>query len=253
MIEFYSSFNLNFIQFVQVILCAIAIGMAKTGLGGLGLLVVPIMAGVFGVKSSTGILLILLILGDFLGVGFYHRYANINILLKLIPSTTLGILAGVAIGQWINDEQFGILFLGIIFIAISMTYLQTEKNNDHKNTNIIFTTLIGIFGGLSTMIGNAAGPILTIYLLYMGCDKNKFIGTAAWFFLIVNLIKLPFHYFVWKTINKSILLFDISLFPFILIGGLLGVSLVKMIPEKPYKVFLFVSVIISTLSFMDLF
>ena len=83
MIEFYSSFNFNSIQWIQVAFCAIGIGMAKTGLGGIGLLVVPIMASLFGVKSSTGVLLILLILADFLGVGFYHRHANINILIKL--------------------------------------------------------------------------------------------------------------------------------------------------------------------------
>ena len=49
------------------------------------------------------------------------------------------------------------------------------------------------------MIGNAAVPILTIYLLYMGYEKNKFIGTAAWFFLVVNLIKLPFHIIVFRA------------------------------------------------------
>ena len=103
------------------------------------------------------------------------------------------------------------------------------------------------------MIGNAAGPILTIYLLYMGYEKNKFIGTAAWFFLVVNLIKLPFHIIVWKTISISVVLFDISLSPFILIGAFLGVYLVKMIPEKPYKIILIISVLISIVRLIDLY
>ena len=102
MIEFYSSFNFNSIQWIQVAFCAIGIGMAKTGLGGIGLLVVPIMASLIGVKSSTGVLLILLILADFLGVGFYHRHANLNILIKLIPSTAIGIIIGVVMVNYLG-------------------------------------------------------------------------------------------------------------------------------------------------------
>ena len=253
MTEFYLSFNFNAIQWIQVAFCAIGIGMAKTGLGGIGLLVVPIIASLFGVKSSTGVLLILLILADILGVGFYHRHANINILIKLIPSTAIGIITGVVIGEWINEEQFSFIFLGIIFIGISLTFLQLDQKNDSNNLNLIYTTIIGFLGGLATMIGNAAGPILTIYLLYMGYEKNKFIGTAAWFFLVVNLVKLPFHIIVWKTVDISVILFDISLSPFILIGAFLGVYLVKMIPEKPYKIILIVSIIISTVRLIELY
>ena len=253
MIEFYSSFNFNSMQWIQVVFCAIGIGMAKTGLSGIGLLVVPIMASLFGMKSSTGVLLILLILADFLGVSFYHRHANLNILIKLIPSTAIGIIIGVVIGELINEEQFGIIFIGIIFTGITLTFLPFDQKNDSNNRNIIYTTIIAFLGGLATMIGNAAGPILTIYLLYMGYEKNKFIGTAAWFFLVVNLIKLPFHIIVWKTISISVVLFDISLSPFILIGALLGVYLVKMIPEKPYKIILIISVLISIARLIDLY
>ena len=96
------------------------------------------------------------------------------------------------------------------------------------------------------MIGNAAGPIMSIYFLSMGLNKNKFIGTAAWFFLFVNLFKVPFHIFIWNTIDLEIFLFDLSLFPLILIGAIIGVWIVKKIPEKPYKIFVIVSVVLST-------
>ena len=96
------------------------------------------------------------------------------------------------------------------------------------------------------MIGNAEGPIMSIYFLSMGFDKNKFIGTVAWFFLFVNLFKVPMHVFIWKTIDLNILLFDLSLFPFILVGAVTGVWIVKKIPERPYKIFVIVSVILST-------
>jgi len=222
-------------------LCAMGIGMAKTGLGGLGMVVVPVMANIFGAKSSTGILLILLILADFFGVRYYHMHAEIRQLVKLIPSTIFGILTGVLIGDILSDVDFQFL-LGAVIISgalIMVIKVDIKENN-------LFSIAVGFLGGFITMIGNAAGPIMSIYFLSMGFDKNKFIGTAAWFFLFVNLFKVPMHVLIWKTIDLNILLFDLSLFPFILVGAVTGVWIVKKIPERPYKIFVIVSVFLST-------
>ena len=222
-------------------LCAMGIGMAKTGLGGLGMVVVPVMANIFGAKSSTGILLILLILADFFGVRYYHMHADIRQLVKLIPSTIFGILTGVLIGDILSDVDFQFL-LGAVIISGALIMVIKVDIKENK----LFSIAVGFLGGFITMIGNAAGPIMSIYFLSMGFDKNKFIGTAAWFFLFVNLLKVPMHLFIWKTIDLNILLFDLSLFPFILVGAVTGVWIVKKIPERPYKIFVIVSVILST-------
>ena len=222
-------------------LCAIGIGMAKTGLGGLGMIVVPVMANIFGAKSSTGILLLLLIMADFFGVRYYHMHADMRQLVKLIPSTIIGIVTGVFVGDQISDEYFQLLLVIVIISGVLMTVIKVEIK-ERK----IFSIIVGFLGGFVTMIGNAAGPIMSIYFLSMGFNKNKFIGTAAWFFLFVNLFKVPFHIFIWDTIDLDILLFDLTLFPFILIGAIIGVWIVKKIPERPYKVFVIVSVVLST-------
>ena len=222
-------------------LCAIGIGMAKTGLGGLGMLVVPVLANIFGAKSSTGILLILLIMADIFGVRYYHMHADIRQLVKLIPSTIIGIVTGVFVGDQISDEYFQLLLVIVIISGVLMTVIKVEIK-ERK----IFSIIVGFLGGFVTMIGNAAGPIMSIYFLSMGFNKNKFIGTAAWFFLFVNLFKVPFHIFIWNTIDLEIFLFDLSLFPLILIGAIIGVWIVKKIPEKPYKIFVIVSVVLST-------
>ena len=222
-------------------LCAMGIGMAKTGLGGLGMVVVPVMANIFGAKSSTGILLLLLIMADFFCVRYYHMHADIRQLVKLIPSTIIGILTGVLIGDVLSDEDFRLLLAGVIIAGAVMMIIKVDIKE-----NKIFSIVIGFLGGFITMIGNAAGPIMSIYFLSMGFNKNKFIGTAAWFFLFVNFFKVPFHVFIWNTIDLDILLFDLSLFPFILIGAIIGVWIVKKIPERPYKIFVILSVVLST-------
>lgn len=215
--------------------------MAKTGLGGLGMIVVPVLANIFGSKSSTGILLLLLIMADFFGVYYYHRHAELKKIIQLVPSALMGILTGVYVGDKISDMHFQILLGAIIISGALMMIIKIDVKRNKS-----LSLLVGFFGGFITMVGNAAGPIMSIYFLSMGFEKNKFIGTAAWFFLFVNLIKVPFHIIFWKTINIDIFLFDIVLFPLILIGALIGVWIVKKIPEKPYKLFVIASVFLST-------
>jgi len=88
---------------------------------------------------------------------------------------------------------------------------------------------------------------MSIYFLAMGLKKNSFIGTGAWFFLFVNLFKLPFHIFIWETINVKTFLFDLALIPAIVLGAFAGVWIVKKIPEKPYRVIIIVSVVLGAL------
>jgi uncharacterized membrane protein YfcA len=108
----------------------------------------------------------------------------------------------------------------------------------------------GLLGGFSTMIGNAAGPVLSVYLLSMKLPKNYFIGTGAWFFLIINLIKVPLHVFVWHTITVQSFSLNILMLPAIIVGAYLGIRLVKIIPDGPYRIFV---IIITTLTALKLF
>ena len=88
---------------------------------------------------------------------------------------------------------------------------------------------------------------MSIYFLAMGLEKNRFIGTGAWFFLLVNLFKLPFHIFIWETIDTKTFLLDLTLIPTIVIGAFMGVWIVKKIPDKPYRLIVIVSVVIAAI------
>ncbi len=246
MLDIYNPFSLNILEWVQLFLCAIGIGMAKTGLGGIGLLIVPVMAGLFGAKASTGIVLVLLIIADLFGVAYYHQHAEIKNIFRLAPSAIFGIFIGVIAGDIFDEENFKFILSATVLLgAFLLVFQKTEKNSE--KTSKFFTIFVGLLGGFSTMVGNAAGPIMTIYFLSMGFKKNKFIGTAAWFFLLVNLFKVPFQVFIWRTINIEVLIFDLCLFPLIYIGAIAGVWIVKKIPDKPYRIFLIISVFLSTI------
>ena len=246
MFDIIHSYSLKLPELSLIFLSAVAIGMAKTGLGGFGMLTVPIMAGIFGAKPSTGIVLILLIIADFFGVWFYHRHADIKLILKLSPSTIFGILLGILIGDRISDAQFTILLSGILILG-ALVMGANLNNNLKVKPSFLLSFITGSVAGISTMIGNSAGPIMSIYFLAMGLEKNSFIGTGAWFFLFVNLFKLPFHIFIWETIEVKTLLFDLVFIPAIVLGALAGVWIVKKIPEKPYRVIIIISVVFAAL------
>lgn len=225
--------------------------MAKTGLGGLGLLIVPILAGIFGPRASTGILLPMLIMADVFAVWYYHGHANIRLLIKLAPATISGILIAVWVGDLVNDQQFGIILAIIIIMGLAILIWRERKQSAKAIPhNWAFASAVGLTGGFTTMIGNAAGPIMSIYFLSLNLNKNKFIGTLAWFFLLVNIFKVPFHIFVWNTLTVDSIKFNLLVLPVIILGAYIGIKIVKLIPEKPYRIFVVVS---SALAALKLF
>ena len=244
--DFLLPFDLSTSQWIWVIFCALCVGMAKTGLGGLGMLIVPILASVFGPRASTGILLPMLIMADVFAVSYYHQHADLKLLLKLAPATIAGVLFAIWVGDLVSDQTFGTIMAIIIIAGIGiMIWFELKKSKDIIPHNWAFASTAGFLGGFSTMIGNAAGPVMSIYFLSLNLKKNSFIGTGAWFFFLVNLFKVPFHITVWETITWQTFGFNLALFPAILIGVFIGIKVVKLIPEKPYRIFIIVSTVLA--------
>ena len=242
-----ASFHLARDQWFWVILSALLVGMAKTGISGASMLVVPILAGIFGGKHSAGLLLPMLSIGDFFAVYYYNRHAQWKYVLKLLPATVVGVLIALIVGEMVNDAQFKIMMAVIILVGLAIMVWREGKQSEKIPHNWFFSSIAGLLGGFSTMIGNAAGPVMAIYLLSMKLPKNSYIGTGAWFFLIINLFKIPFHVMVWHTIDKQSFTLDLIMLPAITIGAFLGVRIVKIIPEKPYRIFIIATTAIAAI------
>lgn len=246
--ETISLYDLSPVQWIFVFSCSLLVGTAKAGISGVGVLVVPIMASVFGGKLSTGVLLPMLCFADVLAVKYYNRHADFGHILKLMPYTFMGLLMGMIIGHQISENGFRIL-LSLIIIGIVILMLLYELNE--KNIKIPhywwFSAIMGLAGGFVSMVGNAAAPVMALYFLSMRLPKNSFIGTTAWFFFLVNLTKIPLHFFVWKTISLESLVFGIIQIPVIVLGAFLGIQLVKIFPEKKFRYFIIISTFISAL------
>lgn len=228
-------YSLDYQSFALLMLTAFLIGMAKTGVSGVAMLAVPIMAFIFGGKVSSGLMLPMLIMADLFAVKYYHRHANWHYLAKLFPSAAVGVLLGTWLGNFVDDEIFRQIMSAIIFISLAIMIWMEKANKDTVPDVWWFAVLMGLLGGVTTMIGNLAGAVMALYLLSMRLPKNQFIGTAAWFFLIINVFKVPFHVFSWETISLNSFLLNLFGLPFIAVGAYCGIQIVKRIPDKQYR------------------
>lgn len=246
MFEYLDSYQLELAEWLLLILCAILIGMAKTGVSGAGFVVVPILVTIFGGKPSTGFLLPMLSMADLFAVKYYNRHAEWKHVLRLLPLAVVGIIVALIIGKYVSDKVFKQLIALSIFIGIGLMVWRDFRKKPLKIPNYkINSKFFGFLGGFATMIGNAAGPIMSVYLLTMRLPKNNFVGTKAWFFMIINLFKIPLHIIFWSTISWNSFKFNLTLLPAIALGAIAGVKIVRLIPENYYRLLIIVTTIIS--------
>lgn len=246
--DFFAAFDLSSLQWILLCLCGLLIGMAKTGISGVGLMVVPILANAFGGRVSVGLLLPILIFADIMAVAWYNRHADWKHVLKLIPWALAGIIVASLVGKNISDLAFNRILAILVISGIAILLwqdLRSRKENIPKSK--WFAAILGLVGGFATMMGNAAGPVMALYLLSMRLPKNTFIGTGAWFFFIVNVSKVPLHIWSWKTITLESFALDLMMIPAIALGAVFGIWLVRYFPEKLYRLLVIATTLLSAI------
>jgi uncharacterized membrane protein YfcA len=234
-LDILQSFNLSTLQWVAICIAIFLLGLSKSGIKGIGIVLVIILAFVFGEKASTGILLPMLICADIMAVIYYNRHANWKYIKKLMLWMVIGVLVGVWLGNDISELLFKRIMAIIIIVSVLIMFYTESRKSSLISTNKLFSISAGFLAGFSTMIGNLAGPIANVYFLAMRLPKNEFIGTVAWLFFIINIFKLPFHFFVWKTVTKETLILNIVLFPVIFVSFFSGIWIVKQISNVNYR------------------
>ncbi|BAC12947.1 hypothetical conserved protein [Oceanobacillus iheyensis HTE831] len=235
-------FDFSLLDWVIVIICALFVGFSKSGLPNLVILVVTLIMFVFPARESVGLLLPMLLIGDLFAVTYYRRNVVWKYLTNLIPWVLMGILAGFFVLQYVNDEQLKPIIGVIVLIMIALNVVRERlgsKFNEMLPTSLTFTILMGVLGGFTTMVGNAAGAIMTIYLLVKGLPKKEFVGTGAWFFLSVNVIKFPFYMYLGLITTES-LTFNLTMAPVIILGAIIGVKVLPLIPQHVFTMLILV-------------
>jgi uncharacterized membrane protein YfcA len=246
LIHFYPSLTPGYLALFLI--SALVLGLSKAGLSGISLSIIPVMALIFGAKESTGVLLPMLIAADIMAVIYYHRNAVWKHIIRILPWIAVGILIAVITGNIINDNQFRLVMITVVWIMIILMIMNDLRKKSYNEIpeNHYFAGLMGLTGGFATMIGNSAGPVFNLYFLAMRLPKKEFIGTGAWLYLIMNCGKLPVQIFVWKTISVNTIILNLISVPVIAAGIFIGIHIVKLFPEKVYRYFVILTTLIAS-------
>jgi uncharacterized membrane protein YfcA len=254
-------------------LVALSVGVSKSALPGLSTLGVALIATVMPAKESTGLLLLLLLCGDLVAVSSYWRQADWRLLSRMLLPVLGGVLVGVVFLARVDDlvmrRTIGGVLLALLAVRAVRWFVdrrsarRAERDTAQdgagdggaadaadmpvavgasvpagepaaQRPNLGVGSVYGTLAGFTTMVANAGGPVMSLYLLSVGATKLRFMGTAACFFFATNLVKLPF------SIGLSLVTVDtlrtaLVLVPLVLLGAVIGRRLLRSIDQKLFE------------------
>ena len=212
---------------------SLLLGITKTSFPSAAILVVPLLALVVDSRTAAGLLLPIYIVSDIAGVWFYRKEGKPGKAFRLLPWAAVGMAAAVLFGSAVDEHTFQRMLGILIIVTLGINvFLEPERMARIPHWT---TPLIGILAGFTTMIGNASGPIMTIYLFMMGLTTFGFVGTISVFSLIVNVSKIPIHLFVWRSVSPDAFLISAVMLPVVVAGNLIGRHVLRRVPPKIFR------------------
>ena len=228
--------DLSVLAWVLLALAAVTVGLSKTAVPGAGTVPVALFAAILPAKQSTGTLLLLLIVADVFAITMYRRNANWGVLVRLVPAVLVGVGLGVAFlavaeDGWVK-RVIGVILLTVVGVTLWRRRAQSRRaaqagplgepaGASSGRGHPVAAAVYGSLGGFTTMVANAGGPVMSMYLLAMRFPVKEFLGTAAWFFALINLCKVPFSAGL-GLITPQGLWTDLVLVPAVVVGALGG-------------------------------
>jgi uncharacterized membrane protein YfcA len=235
--------DLHWWQWALGALAAFCVGVAKSGMPGLGMVAVPLMILAAGnAKSSVAWLLPILVTADFAALLFWRRHADWRLLLRLAPWVLVGLLAGgyaLSFPEHIVRPMMAVIVLAMLVVFLVRRFRPNLLPHLHPAP-------YGFAGGFSTTVANAAGPVMSLYLLSMNLSKDQFMGNTVWFFLIINLCKVPVYAYHGLFAAES-LTFNLFLVPVVVAGTATGRWIYNHMSERLFEMFVIITVVLSTL------
>lgn len=246
--------DLTIAQWLLVVIGAIGIGVSKAGFSGVGFVHLILFALIFGPRESTGIILPMLIVGDVLAVVTFRQHARWDYMQQMLPPACVGVIIGAMAMPRIDDRGFSPLIGWILAIlaTLQLTHMWKPAVFAGAPQTRAFAWAMGLVAGCTTMLVNGAGPIIALFGLAVGLPKWEFVGTSAWFFLIINVFKVPFSYSL-GLIHAPTLALNVVLVPAIIGGVALGRWLVHVVPQRLFNALLLIFAAIAAMRLIGVF
>ena len=223
-------------EWVLAVCAAGIVGLSKTGVPGIGMLFVAIFANLMPTRQASGFVLPLLLCGDLVAVSAYRQHTEWKHLWRLFPWTAAGVVLGALAMGRLDNRSAQWLVGGIILALVALHLLRKRAaaRGEPAAPGPVLAPTVGVLAGFTTLVANAAGPLMTIYLLAMRLPKLAFVGTASVFFLLLNLYKVPFMVGLGLITGESLRL-NLLLAPAVLAGAWFGRWLLPRVSAKWFE------------------
>lgn len=210
------------------------VGLSKSGLvGSMGMVAVPLLALVMPARDATGMMLPVLLAMDAVAIWVYRREANWHVLRIMLPGAALGTVIGWLLWSIVTDAQV-LLAVGIITVLFMLdALLPLRKRLPDTPPSRPWGGFWGAIAGITSFISHTGGPPFQIYTLPLRMPPAVYAATTAFFFAIVNTMKLLPFYFL-GTLSVNNLELSAMLIPVGLAGVGIGVYLVRRISAKAF-------------------
>jgi uncharacterized membrane protein YfcA len=210
---------------ILVGLASVLLGFSKTAVGGVAMVSVAIFAAVLPARASTGLVLLLFLVGDVFALRAYTRFTEWAVLRRLAPAVAVGIAVGALFLLVAADlavrRTIGVILLVLVTVATVQKLRRRGEGEDPGPASSALMVSTGAVSGFTSMVANAGGAIMSLYLLRLRLPVMVFLGTTAWFFFVINVVKVPISLGLglldWSTARATLLLS-----PAVVVGALAG-------------------------------
>lgn len=251
-------------QWLVLAFAAMLIGYSKTAINGVASLAIVLFASILPARDSTGTVLPLLIVGDLTAIWVYRRHANWGLIARLLPWILVGLVVGAFFVARVDDHVMRVS-IGSLLLVLLAAQVWTGRHRlgltapptapptatppdapvvRSGRRHRLLSLATGTATGFATMVANAAGPVMTLYLLSSGFAVVELVGAAAWLFFSVNLVKLPFSVGL-GLVHPTSLLLDLSLVPALALGAWVGARTIHRVSRDQFERYVLVLVGIS--------
>ncbi len=231
------SADLGTLGWVALAIGAVCAGFSKTGISGTGLITVGLFASVLPARQSTGSVLLLFLVGDVFALLAYRSHAHWPTLRRLALPVLSGIVVGVVFLSQVGDGGLK-RTIGSVLLLLVALHLWVRRRAEHQDEVRALprpvTIAAGAASGFTSMIANAGGAVMSIYLLGVRLEMLAFLGTTTWLFFLINVTKVPL------SLGLGLLTWDgariaLLVAPFVVVGAWLGRELIRRIQQRQFE------------------
>ncbi len=220
------------------------LGEAMFGFGG-GLIAVPLLSLLLGVKEAVTLVLIFQVLMGFLLIRCYR-----DIAWKVVGMLSVGLIIGLAIGTvslvMVKESILRLILAAFIFLFLTKTFFFNDLSFK-KGSGGFLGSIAGALGGLFQGMIGTGGPPLVMFLSELKMEKEAFRATLILLLFACNVLRV-IAYGSMGLFTGPILEASLPALPFFGVALVVGHRIHHLISEKVYRYSVYTLLFVAAVS-----